>query len=486
MRRAVLSSAAAMLLVGPTVLAFFSGGYFDGARLVAAFAAWVLVVVVALASPRPLPTSWPGRAALAGLALIAAWTGLSLAWAPLSGPATDNFVRLLVYVGTLIAAMSLLRETPMSRAVEPLLALGAVVVIGYGLAGRLLPGLVHLSQSRTAQGRLEQPITYWNAEGALAAIGLLLCARLAGDRSRAVLVRALAAAGSAPLGAGVYLSYSRGAIAAAILGVTVLLAAAPSWSQLRGLGISLAAGVVAASASAATAGVSSLEGGLAAREREGVIVLCILLAVMVAAAVMQAWSAVAERGERMIVGQFPWARHLRALSALALVLGLAGLVAGGLDERPGKSELVRSPGAQRLISVKSQRYDYWRIGLRAFRRHPFKGLGSGGFRVAWLKERPLPGSALEVHSLPLEMATELGLPGLLSLVLLLTGVGAGAHRSLARGAGVAPGASAATTVWFVHAAIDWDWQIPAVTLPALILAGALIGASEEDPQSEVS
>jgi hypothetical protein len=36
-------------------------------------------------------------------------------------------------------------------------------------------------------------------------------------------------------------------------------------------------------------------------------------------------------------------------------------------------------------------------------------------------------------------------------------------------------------MWVVHAAIDWDWQLPAVTLPAVVLAGALLAASEVVP-----
>ena len=94
-------------------------------------------------------------------------------------------------------------------------------MIGYGLAGRLLPEVIELNQSVRALGRLEQPITYWNAEGALAAIGLVLCARLAGSPSRPLPVRVLAAAGAAPLGMGIYLSDSRGAIAAALVGLVV-------------------------------------------------------------------------------------------------------------------------------------------------------------------------------------------------------------------------------------------------------------------------
>src|SRR5439155_5817997 len=138
-------------------------------------------------------------------------TGASIAWAPLSSPATDDFVRLLLYVGAFVVAMALLRDRAIARFVEPALALGAAVVIGYGLSGRLLPGLIHLAHSLKAGGRLEQPITYWNAEGALAAVGFVLCARLAGTPARPAPVRVLAAAASAPLGLGVYLSFSRGA-----------------------------------------------------------------------------------------------------------------------------------------------------------------------------------------------------------------------------------------------------------------------------------
>ena len=33
--------------------------------------------------------------------------------------------------------------------------------------------------------------------------------------------------------------------------------------------------------------------------------------------------------------------------------------------------------------------------------------------------------------------------------------------------------------WLLHATIDWDWQLPAVTLPALVLAGGLLAAAEQ-------
>lgn len=478
MRRAVLIAAVAVLLAAPTVLAFFSGGYFDEPRLIATLGAWVLVLVAAILSPRPLPRTWPGRLAIGALAFIAVWTGISLAWAPLSQPATASLVRLLLYVGALIAAAALLRERSARRAVEPALALGALVVIGYGLSGRLLPGLVHLSQSLTADGRLEQPITYWNAEGALAAMGFVLCARLAGTPARPAAMRALAAAAAVPLGLGVYLSFSRGAIAAALVGLIVLLATAPTWSQLRANGVALGGAVVAAIVSATLPGVSSLEGSLGHREGQGAIMLAVLVTVMIAAAFAQ----------RRAIGapdrRLPWASRIPAIAVAAVAAGLLILIIAGLSERGGADDLSQRRGAARLASVESQRYEYWRVGLDAFADHPLNGTGAAGFRVEWVRERPAPDTALEVHSLPLEMAVELGLVGLLGFGLMIGGIGAAAARALRRDDLLAPGAAAAATVFILHAAIDWDWQLPAVTLPAIVLAGGLIAASEPEPLRE--
>jgi hypothetical protein len=478
MRRAVLLLAAAVLLVGPTVLAFYSGGYFDGPRLVATLVAWILVALAALAAPRPLPVSVPGRVALGGLALIAVWTGVSIGWAPLSEAAIGSFIRLVLYLGAFLAAVALLRERRASEAVEPALALGILIVIGYGLSERFLPGLIELNTSGKAFGRLEQPITYWNAEGTLAAMGLVLCTRLAGTDSRAPAMRALAAAACTPLGVGVYLSYSRGAIAATLAGLVVLVATAESWSQLRAVAAALAAGATAVVACSALPGVASLEGDLNARQGDGAFALAVVVALMLVAGWVQTRWSRAERRRSIAMGPLAFERLLPGLAIFAVTAGLAALGIVGLGERGSIDELQRRQGASRLTSVESRRYDYWRIGLDAFARQPLTGVGAGGFRVEWLRRRPVAENALEVHSLPLEMAAELGIPGLLGLGLFLGGGGVAASRALRRHRALAPGACAGATVWCLHAAIDWDWQIPAVTLPAVVMAGSLIALSE--------
>ena len=490
MRRAVLIAAVACLLAGPAVLAFFSGGYFTHPRLIAAIVVWVLVLGLAIAGPVPLPRSTPGRLALAGLAAVVGWSALSILWAPQGGPAVQDVQRLLLYLGVLLVAVGTLREPRLQRAVEPALAAGATVVIGYGLSGRLLPELVQLASSRSAGGRLEQPLTYWNAEGALAAMGLVLCARLAGDRSRPRAVRLMHglhmpfATGARvvlddkwdpTLAAGLYLTYSRGALAVAVLGLLVLAAAAPSRAQLRAAALVLVVGAGVAACSELLPGVSTVAGPAGERAGDGLA----LLAVLIAAAALSAL-VVARTGDEP--SRIPrWYSRLGPGAWAAAAAVAAGLIIGGLAERPTERELSAGAGATRLTSVSSNRYEYWRVALGAFRDDPLTGVGSGGFQVVWLQERPIRETIRDAHSLEFEVAAELGLVGLLGLVLMAGGGAVAARRALARHRELAAGAAAALVVWSLHASIDWDWQMPAVTLPALVLAGLLIVLAEGEP-----
>src|SRR4051794_30027457 len=272
MRRGAVTALTAVLLAGPAVLAFRSGGFFAPARLTAGICAWAPPGLAGLGVPRPVvPRTAPVRAALGGLAGLAAWTALSAAWAPSPGPARQALELALLYLPTLAAAALLLRERAGARAAELALAAGALVVIGYGLAGRLLPGVVHLSASARAGGRLEQPLTYWNATGALAAIGLVLVARIAGDRGRHSAVRTAAAAAAAPLGLGVYLSFSRGALAAGAVGLVVLVVLCPTRAQGRAALAAAVAAALAGAAGGALARGGGRQGGLPPPARAGLV-----------------------------------------------------------------------------------------------------------------------------------------------------------------------------------------------------------------------
>jgi O-Antigen ligase len=476
MRRGALTGARAALLAGPAVLAFFSGGYFEDPRLWAGLLAWILVGVALIASPAPLPRARGARLAIAGLGLLAIWTLLSSTWAPIAGSAYDAGQLVVLYAGVLLAAAALLAGRGVQRAVEPALAAGTLVVIGYGICGRLLPGLLHFQHSISAQGRLEQPLTYWNAMGELAALGFVLCVRLAGDQTRARWLRITAAAATAPLGLGLYLTFSRGALFACAAGLVALFVLIPRREQLRALLLSIAGAVLAVVAAAPFRGVAALAGTQATSERQGAIVLALLVLVTAGLAFAQ-WQLV----RREQPGELRLPRRAPLIALAVICAGLALAIVVGAKER---SSRPLSAGATRYVTLQSNRYAYWRVALRAFADEPLRGVGAGGWAVYWLRLRPIDEFAQDAHSLPLQTLAELGLVGIALLAAFLAGVGWAALDAHRVAPALAAGPIAGFVAWVAHAPLDWDWQMPAVTLIALVLAGTLLALADSGSQSQ--
>ncbi len=436
------------LLLGPGVLALFSGGYSDTARITAGIAAWALLAVTAIALPRPLPRSGPALVALASLAGLTGWTALSLTWAPLGEPAGEDVQRLLLYLASLASAIAILRDAAAARLAEPLLLAGIAGATAYGLSERLLPGVVHLARVLSAGDRLAQPLTYWNGTGAFAALGLLLAAGLAGDPARPRALRAAAAATAPVLGLALYLTFSRGALGALAAGVAVLLILAPA--RLRAAGIVVVAAAVPAVATVALPAVATEPSGAG----QGAAMLALLVVVAAAAA----WLA---RGDA-VTRESPRVRAI-AIAGLALALVATAVAVSRVERQGGRDSPEATPG--RLASVQSNRYAYWKVALRTFGDHPLIGVGSGGFQAEWLRERPFREPVRDAHSLYLETLAELGLVGFALLALLIGSVAVTAREA---------GPAAALAAWALHAGADWDWELPALSLVAIVLAGLVL------------
>lgn len=464
--------ASVALFAGPTVLAFFAGGYFAGPRRVAIVVAWTLVAIAIVATPQGVRAwAWPPRlCGLVGLSLLVAWTFLSATWAPIQARAIQFGEIALLYLGALVAAATLIRSARQQRTVEPTLVAGAVLVIFYGLSERFLPGVLHFARTSFSQGRLEQPLTYWNAEAELAAIGLVLSVRIAGDDSRGRLPRMAAAASCCPLGAGLYLCFSRGALFAAGVGLLMLIVLAPRHEQLRAVVVCSAIAVVSALAAIPVSQMRWLEGSLAARERTGLLVL--LLFVTISAGAALAASTLIVRGRTGDVGL---SRQTRMIPPALVTVALVAFIAVGTARG---SNAQASSGANHLITTNSIRYAYWRVAVHAFAAEPIRGVGAGGWNIWWLREQPLQAPAQDAHSLLLQTLAELGLVGLGLLTAFLCGVAVAARHGLHVAPRIAAGPIAGCVVYLVHAPLDWDWEMPAVTLVAIILAGALLGGGE--------
>ncbi len=469
--------ARAALLLGPVVLAFFAGGYGDRPRLAALAVSGLAVALLALTARTPSPRrgTVPVLLAVGGLAGLAGWVALSRTWAPLADAAGDDGERVALYALALVAGALAWQDRRSARWVEPGVALGILVVTAYGLSGRLLPWLVPQTPSATAGGRFEQPLTYWNASGLHAALGLVLCARLAGDRDRPTSMRCAAAAAAVPLASGVYLSFSRGALVALAAGLLVLLVLAPTRTQFRALVITLEAAAFGLFGPLVAPAVRTLQGD---RDRDGAIALGVMLAVGAGGVLLMRWAARDEQAQRLPRGPLGlprWAGTAAFVLVIALVL-VPVLVAregdtAGADPAFGAT-------STRLASADSHRYAYWRVAVDTFREEPLRGVGSGGYSVAWLAERPQPERIRDAHSLPLETLAELGLVGFLLLLAAAGGVALCARRVQAADPALAAGPAAALTAFALHACIDWDWELPAVTLTALVLAGMLVSSAQ--------
>ncbi|MGI8633629.1 MAG: O-antigen ligase family protein [Solirubrobacterales bacterium] len=474
---------AAALLAAPFALAFFSGGFFDVPRLVAAVATMVAAGLCLIVCPRPLPHSAGGLLVLGGLAALTGLTIASVGWAPIDEAASDDAQRLLLYLAAAVVAVAVLRDRRAASWVGPAVVAGVAVVCLYALGGRLLPGLIEQSTSLRAGGRLEQPLTYWNAMGLLAAIGLIFGARLLGDVRRSPATAVLAAASSPVLGAALYLTFSRGGLVALAVGMGLLIALVRERGQAIAAAAVVAGGAGGAVACAVLPAVADPVDAAADTIRTQGVIATGLLALVVLGAAVAGWL-LARRPAEPRTRPLPGSTRAWRLGTAAVVV--AGVVGAGLaaqSAETGKRAVDPAFGAQnqRLASVESLRYSYWEVALSAFAEHPVAGVGSGGFRAEWLRERPEPEPAADAHSLYLETLAELGLLGAAALAAVIAGIVLAGRTALRVDPGLAAGPLAVLAAWGTHAALDWDWEMPTLGLLALICAGLVVATAERQP-----
>jgi hypothetical protein len=171
------------------------GGYFPPSYLSAgaiAFGACGLLLV--LTRPRYVVAT-NALLALGALAGLAAWTGLSALWSPAPERAIEAMQRDLVYLGLL--GLGLLAAGSGRYARQLVWGVLAVVLIvcGASLLSRVYPDVVATPDipSATLTYRLAYPLTYWNALGAMAAVGTVLAFGLSADPRTPWPLRGLAA-----------------------------------------------------------------------------------------------------------------------------------------------------------------------------------------------------------------------------------------------------------------------------------------------------
>jgi O-antigen ligase len=495
-RRLDAARAGQALAVVATALAtlFFSfraGGYFAGSTGVAATVLGVALVLRMTLVEDPFAGAGRGLAIAAGaLGLFAAWTIASAFWSDGSARPIIEFDRALTYW----FALFLFGCTAMSAAVvaraQEMLAAALVVVCGSGLVTRILPEVWSIAPN-LANDRLSYPLTYWNAMGILAGLTVLLLLHLtASDRSPRI-ARVLAAGAMPVPAAALYFTFSRGGLAATAVGlVAYVLVARP-----RGL----VSALLAAGPPTAVALVFCYRADLlssanpaspAAVEQGHDVALAVGLAVLASALLrfllLRLDRALAEmRGPRVGRGQgLAVAAGVAVLAAGAfLALGGADYVGDQYDRFVSGSAIDDSSDLRPRFAnpANNGRLDHWRVAMDAFDREPLHGVGAGAYVYEWARGRDSLLKVEDAHSLYVEVLAELGIVGLLLLLTTLLAIlVALARRCRGDGRHIWAGLLAMAVAWCVHAGLDWDWEMPAVTF-WLFAFGGMALAAEPSP-----
>lgn len=465
------------------LLAGHDGGFFPAAWAWTAFATWLLTAVLVALRPRVALGALDLTMVGAALA-FAAWFALSALWSRSVPSTLDESFRYLAYAGIVVAALLVVE-----RAAVPHLLGGVTAAItllsAYALGTRVLPD--RLGEFASIFGyRLSGTIGYWNGLGIFAVVGLLLALGFAARGERPA-TRALAGAALPVLAATMYFTFSRGAWLALVAGLIAALAVDTRRLQLAFagalLGIPPAAAVVLASRAGGLtqAGASYTS---AVHDGHRFAPLVVLLAVL------SAGTAILLRlGERRF--RVPPALRLVWAGTIVAVL-LAG--AGGVWLRNGSPpQLARRAWEQaqarpqavdntgRLYDLSSNgRRELWRVAWDTFSEHPAAGVGGGSYWQVWVASPRGSLTSTEAHSVYVETLAELGVAGLVVLLLLLAPPFLGAVR--ARRSPLVPFALGAYVGWVVHAGVDWDWELIGVSAAPVLCGAVLVAAGRGRPR----
>jgi tetratricopeptide (TPR) repeat protein len=493
------------LLIAIVYAAFASGatGVAEESRLQIGLCALAVLATAAALWGGGLRASAPGLAwgGVAALAAFAAWSGITLDWSVSPDRTWVEVNRAIAYAG--VAGLAIVAASSYPRARERFAEgylVVAVLVALYALGGKVIPG-VHVGGlvdfDQTAQfSRLRAPLEYWNALGIFCVMAVPLALRLAVDSGRERRPRLAGLLALQVLLVTIGLTYSRGAILSLVLG----LAAGLCFSRARlrsllmlGLGLAFAApGIALAFQSARLTGNGV---PLSQRESAGAglgITLAVSVALLIAAGVF------ALRVEQRTTPD-P-ARSRRIGLALAGVLGVLVLIGAGamavssrgffgtighqVDTFTSTRTSNEFDPARLLKTNSGNRWVWWKEAVGAWSDRPLRGWGAGSFEVMHRQYRKNKLQVQQPHNVALQFLAETGLVGCLlamgGLLALLAAALAGLRRlALGRDRDLAAMLFAAAVAYMVHGLYDWDWDIPGVTLPALVLLGVLATPAPE-------
>jgi len=475
-----LPGAAIIALV--IILAESHGGFASSVWYPAALTALALLAVLLLLAP-------PGRRersrrtelALGVYAAFCAFSYLSALWADVPGQAWDAANRDLLY--GIVLAIVIARPWPRTA------TRGALLVVVGTVAGVAIAELVASTHGDPArlflEGRLSQPFGYSNATADFWLIGLWPALWLACDPEVGWPLRGLALGAAGLLLEVALLSQSRGAVLAFGVLTVLFLALTPRrWPGLIAIGACAIAAAVSFNTLTAVRNAKAagdIGPAMTDARRAIVISFVVLICAGMALALL----------DRYVVA--PALRRRPSLSRLGN-LSLAGVAAAAVitalvlignpstwaqaryrDFKNSGYTKVENGGTRFTGSLGSNRYDFYRVAVEEFARHPIGGIGAENFAVEYLQHRHSDETPTYPHSFAFGTLAGVGVVGsalfLVFLGLAVSAVVASARRAGVATAGLIVSATAGFGLFFIHGLGDWLWQFPALGILAFALLG---------------
>ena len=436
---------------------------------------------------------WLGVGLLAGFAV---WCGVTLLWSVAPEQTWAHVNRAVAYTLVLVLALTLASSLP--RAIERFAygwLLVALVCAFYALAGKIMPGVelfgIDFNHTSVAS-RLRAPLEYWNALGLVMVLAIPIALRMATDPTRRDPMRLAGLAALFVLLVTLGMTYSRGGVLAFLVAITVVTVL--GGQRLRGLaviGTTIVASIPILGLSFSRPALKGVNVPLDERTPDGVLLGLVgagcLLALLIAG-----W------GLLRLEERTPWDAERtqlvwRGLAATAAIFGV--LLLGGIASYEGgpggwaddawkkftETSKDRVSDPARLVSSNSgNRWVWWKEAAGAWSDKPIQGWGAGSFPVTHKMYRDTELGVVQPHNMPLQFLAETGIVG----TLLVSGAlgfllfcAFDRLRSMAAGRerDIAVALFAGAVAWVAHGLVDWDWDIPGVTVPALIFLGVLAG-----------
>jgi len=462
-----------------------------GVALVAVGAAtgWLFSRTLSLRAPAE---AWIGVGLLAGFAV---WCGITLLWSVAPDRTWAEINRVVAYVLVVVLAIAAgsSAQRPIERVATGWLCV-AVACSLYALAGKVMPGvnLLGIEFDHTAvYSRLREPLQYWNALALVAVLAVPIALRVTTDVTRRPAVRAGGVAALYVLLTCLGMTYSRGGLLALVAAIAVMTLL--GGRRLRGLavfGVTAVALIPVLGLAFNRPALRDIGVPIADRTPDGII-LGMVMAGSLLGLMIAAWGLL--RLERRVRWSEENTRLVwRGLGAGAGLLALlVAIIIAGAEGGPGqyfddawheftKVSQDKDSDPARLVSSNSgNRWVWWEEAAGAWSDRPLQGWGGGSSPVTHLMYRQVELDVMQPHSVPLQFLSETGMIG---TGLALGGLAFLLFAALARVRAMTEGRErdiavalfAGAVAWLVHGFVDFDWDIPGVTIPALLFLGVLV------------